>query len=483
MITDHCDLESYMAAVKRDERYFVEETLSRTSLETTQIVRFSDSALPGALSRRLIRKYFNTDEGIGGAYERLFRLQEQGCAFAHVPRLRDMYPVFGKEGLDGSWVAAVMDYVEGDTLESFIGSNGGSLEVAARVFPFICDAVSEIHCVPGGPVIHRDLKPSNIVIGFDPVPNAVSGKLAAGGEEEVGMHLAPRISLIDFGIARLYKDGADRDTKIFGTRSYAPPEQFGFGQTDVRSDVYALGMVLCFCLTGETPSPQLRNGGFQDAEIPDPMKAVLLRATDFSPSRRYASVVELKGAFAQACAALGVFCLKGDAAAPDSVPFSAPAPTPVPAPTPAPASLSESPLDAARFSVSFIPSMVSRAASGLRDGCRRLVRSVPRTVGIVWDALLFAVWTFFLVAAVASTVDPDPVNALHPLWFRVAEYLVFFEALATGAVFLLCDRRPLYRLFPRLEHVPYPVQVGAIALIEFVVFVSVLFVGLLYGLI
>lgn len=87
------------------------------------------------------------------------------------------------------------------------------------------------------PVIHRDLKPSNII---------VSGVRYAA---DAGMTFSSLV-IIDLGIARVWRDGADADTVKFGTRSYAPPEQFGFGQTSVRSDIYALGALLFFCLTG-----------------------------------------------------------------------------------------------------------------------------------------------------------------------------------------------------------------------------------------
>ena len=89
----------------------------------------------------------------------------------------------------------------------------------------------------GAPVIHRDLKPSNVMV--------VGGKNG----------LPRSFVLIDLGIARTWREGAEADTTRLGTRSYAPPEQFGFGQTSVRSDVYALGAVLWFCLTGEDPAP------------------------------------------------------------------------------------------------------------------------------------------------------------------------------------------------------------------------------------
>ena len=78
----------------------------------------------------------------------------------------------------------------------------------------MCEAVRELHECFNPPLIHRDLKPANIVLSNG------------------------RVFLIDFGIARVYRSGSVSDTSHLGTRAYAPPEQYGFGQTDTRSDVY-----------------------------------------------------------------------------------------------------------------------------------------------------------------------------------------------------------------------------------------------------
>ncbi len=81
------------------------------------------------------------------------------------------------------------------------------------------------------PIIFRDLKPSNIMLRTD-----------------------NEVKLIDFGIARHFKPGQSKDTQAFGTIGYAPPEQHGKGQTDVRSDIYALGATLHHLVTGQDPS-------------------------------------------------------------------------------------------------------------------------------------------------------------------------------------------------------------------------------------
>lgn len=89
-------------------------------------------------------------------------------------------------------------------------------------------------------MIHRDLKPSNIIV------------TGANYTPDDGLTFSSLV-IIDLGIARVWRDGADADTVKFGTRPYAPPEQYGFGQTSVRSDVYALGRPVVLLLDGSRP--------------------------------------------------------------------------------------------------------------------------------------------------------------------------------------------------------------------------------------
>ena len=121
------------------------------------------------------------------------------------------------------------------------------------------------------PVIHRDIKPENILL----LPDG-----------EVG--------LIDFGIARQFKDGQDTDTRRMGTRSTAAPEQYGYAQTDGRTDLYALGMSLIWLLTG-----QYDRDALAEAEGVSPhLRRVLEKATAFSPEDRYQDAAALSAALA-----------------------------------------------------------------------------------------------------------------------------------------------------------------------------------------
>lgn len=122
----------------------------------------------------------------------------------------------------------------------------------------LCDLLAVLHSQEP-PVIHRDIKPENIVL----LPDGAVG-------------------LIDFGIARQFKDGKDTDTRRMGTRSTAAPEQYGYAQTDVRTDLYALGMSLIWLVTGQYDRETLSG-----AEISPHLRQVLEKATAFSPEDRY----------------------------------------------------------------------------------------------------------------------------------------------------------------------------------------------------
>ena len=172
-----------------------------------------------------------------------------------------------------------MEYVDGEVLTS----NNTSPDKIYRIFTELCDAVSALHSVG---VIHRDIKPSNIMLTSD-----------------------GHIKLIDFDAARVKKINQDKDTSFIGTDGFAPPEQYGFEQTDERSDIYALGVTMKLIL----------NDNFEKS----PYRPVIERCLKFSPDQRYSSVEELKKALAfcknrkaillsvslVAVAALAVVCL------------------------------------------------------------------------------------------------------------------------------------------------------------------------------
>ena len=225
------DLKEYLDAVARSDGYAPVRKLSASEGEVTELVRFKGEG--GCSLGPFVRKVIDVEHATGSVYEDLYRAQRAGRRFVHIPRVLECFKT-------GRSLVVVSEYIEGDTLDALVARrlsyaapdhiDRAGYDVAREVFPQICDAVIELHESFDPPVIHRDLKPQNVVIAH------------AG------------VFLIDFGIARRYRADAARDTVRLGTRAYAPPEQYGFGQTGVASDVFALGGMLAFCLTGAEPA-------------------------------------------------------------------------------------------------------------------------------------------------------------------------------------------------------------------------------------
>lgn len=126
-------------------------------------------------------------------------------------------------------IYVVMDYIEGLSLDKILAEYGAQPEELVIDWgKQICDALIYLHGQKP-PIIYRDMKPANVML--KPEGN---------------------IKIIDFGIAREYKEQGLADTTLLGTKGYAPPEQYS-GQTDARSDIFALGMTMHHLLTGIDP--------------------------------------------------------------------------------------------------------------------------------------------------------------------------------------------------------------------------------------
>lgn len=152
------------------------------------------------------------------------------------------------------------EYVPGETLSQLAKGRTFTEEDVIGIGVQLCDQLRSLHSMEP-PVIHRDIKPQNVVIRPD--GTAV---------------------LIDFGIARVRTE-KDTDTVAFGTQGFAPPEQYGFKQTDARSDIYSLGILLYWLLHHETKVPQ---GSRSELE------KVIARCVFFDPDKRFDSVERVK---------------------------------------------------------------------------------------------------------------------------------------------------------------------------------------------
>lgn len=264
-------------ATTAPDAYRIERILKESDFEKTQLVYIR--TLDGGELGPYVRKLINKEKGLGGTYRLLMDAQARGKRLQHVPRIVRLNE--GEETLE-----VVMEYVGGPSVREIaeVGSLGNGPALASRLMPAVCDAVLDLHEQLGSPVIHRDLTPNNIICPEGNVQNPV---------------------LIDFAISRAWSADAQSDTTHFGTRAYAPPEQFGFGQTDVRSDVYALGMLAFFCLTGRDPYPADRTVGFRDPAVPEVWRKVIEKACELDPVKRYENVRQLRLACEEAVSEFG----------------------------------------------------------------------------------------------------------------------------------------------------------------------------------
>ena len=148
------------------------------------------------------------------------------------------------------------EYITGTSLAQY-RQEGRFLtpQEAEKILLALCDGLAALHALG---IIHRDIKPAHILIEKDGTPR-----------------------LIDFDTCRLLKDNQREDTELLGTKTYAPPEQFGFQQTDCRSDIYALGQTI-----NELLPPDYQGK----------LRSILKRCQRLDPADRYQSMQKLKAA-------------------------------------------------------------------------------------------------------------------------------------------------------------------------------------------
>ncbi len=164
------------------------------------------------------------------------------------PHIVEILDVFSYQ--DALYV--IEEYLPGSTLSDFLKEKGPMGRQASAIGKQLLDALVFLH---ENHIIHRDIKPENIII------NGSSS-----------------IKLIDFDIARQFSEEKKEDTTVKGSRIYAPPEQYGFAQSDFRTDIYSFGITLNEIATGYFPEEHLSNGI---------LRKIVRNCTEFDPKRRY----------------------------------------------------------------------------------------------------------------------------------------------------------------------------------------------------
>ena len=229
---------------------FIYTWLSDILREKYEVIRLMKESPRGSV--RLIRHKTTGQKFIlrhfAGNSEVYRALLDYAC-----PNLPTVYEVAERNGEN----LVLEEFIEGDTLGFLLKGALFSPEETKKIVSQVCRALWVLHSIGA---VHRDVKPENIILR---------------GSEAV---------LIDFDAARLHKPELDNDTQILGTTGYAAPEQYGLSQSDIRTDIYSLGILINVMLTGEHPSKHLAGGK---------MGRIVDRCTHVNPQRRYKNVLRL----------------------------------------------------------------------------------------------------------------------------------------------------------------------------------------------
>ena len=169
----------------------------------------------------------------------------------HDPHIPQMYDFWEEEDK----LVVVESYIKGRTLDEYLAQEGLDRDGKMRIMGEILDGIEFLHNAPV-PIIHRDLKAENIMIDN-----------------------AGNVKIIDYDAAKTFKPGESKDTVLIGTMGSAAPEQYGFAQSDPRTDIFAIGVLLRHIFNTDTS-----------------VEKVVIKATRMDPDQRYQNINEMRKA-------------------------------------------------------------------------------------------------------------------------------------------------------------------------------------------
>ena len=219
-----------------EEEYTTRKTIKNSERGSVSLLQNRQNG-----TRLIFRHY----RGNGEVYRKLLGVS---C-----PNLPQILEAAESDGM----VAVLEEYIQGDPLDFLLEGALFTPEEARCITLQLCNALWVLHSLDA---VHRDIKPENVIIR---------------GSEAV---------LIDFDASRIFKNESCGDTQILGTTGYAAPEQYGIAQTDQRSDIYSLGVLLNIMLTGKHPSREL---------APGKLGRIVQKCTMVNPKKRYKNVLYL----------------------------------------------------------------------------------------------------------------------------------------------------------------------------------------------
>lgn len=193
------------------------------------------------------------------------------------PNLPAVYDAFEERGRS----YLVMDFIDGKTLLQLLREGNNRPLPVAHVLSYAYQLCSVLDYLHKRGIIFRDIKPANIMVKAD-----------------------GHLFLIDFGIARLFKEGQQQDTVFLGSPGYAPPEQHGSSQTNPRSDLYGLGATLHCLLTGRDPYYVAERFSFppvrqSNPQVPLELDQLIQRLVEVDEQKRPASALEVQQVLAR----------------------------------------------------------------------------------------------------------------------------------------------------------------------------------------
>ena len=259
-----------MNVFSEKDAFLLPEALART-YEVRSCLKYSEQTATYLLCEKLTGHLFLLKTAADPVCAELLVNEKNILDFIHqtdVSHITATFPIPVLLEVYDDTTFYIRTYIEGKTLEELCETNykkPGLPVFRALDYTIALTEILQFFHSLNPPLIHRDIKPQNVIV-----------------DAEGGCHF------IDLGISRFYSSSKKGDTLIMGTKLTAPPEQFGFQQTDMRSDLYSLGILLYYSITGqyEVDDKVL-------AELDPVLQQIIRKITMFDPDKRYQSANEL----------------------------------------------------------------------------------------------------------------------------------------------------------------------------------------------